>query len=323
MTIPRTVGDAIAIASTWIKTSTLPFNSAFIGGSVAYTGPDSPLNPASDVDCYLIVEGEPAAGKLGKITVDGVLLDVSWLAQDVLEAADFNAVFASLIHFGRIVTDSTGRLTRIKQRIDDEFESPEAIAMRLEDMRARIRPLATEVNQVHLPQPEQVMNWIFPATLATHIPLIKACAPLTVRKRFVAAKRVLPGPEYEQLLSLFGFDAVSNTQAQTWLDNTATLFDYAAPLVAGSSQFWASDIMADARSISIGGSQQLINCGLHREAIYWIIATQTRCLTILDDVGVDASTFLPAFEEMTGGLGIGTSERRAERTASILDWIEN
>ncbi len=317
-----TVGDAIIIATNWITSSDLTFRAAFIGGSVAYADPDSAYDPSSDVDCYLVIDGDPPDGKIGKITVNGVLLDVSWMPWAQLEHATSNAVFSSLPHHGRIISDSSGDLSRLKQDIDSTFGTPESIALRLEDMRSRIRPLTSPVNQAQLAPPEQVMNWLFPATLATHIPLIKACAPLTVRKRFIAAKKVMMAADYEQLLALYGFEHVSQEQAQDWLNDTATLFDHTAPLAADSSRFWASDIKADAREISIGGSQQLIDTELHREALYWIIATRTRCLTVMNDANVDTSPFIRTFNDMALSLGILTAPQRAVRTGAILKWIE-
>src|SRR5699024_6045778 len=122
---------------------------------------------------------------------------------------------------------------------------------------------------------------------------------LTVRKRFVAAKNVMDADAYETLLALYGFASVSKEQAQSWLDETASLFNHTAPLAAESSRFWASDMTADARTISIDGSQRLIDVGLHREALYWVIATRTRSLTIMNDAGEDTSPYERAFNDMT------------------------
>lgn len=316
-----TIGDAIAIASQWINETDVPGRSAFIGGSVASADPESPYDPASDVDCYLVVDGEPPDGKIGKITVSGVLLDVSWLPWDQLQMAESHAVLASLLHFGKIVRDHDGALADVQTGISNRFADEDSIEMRLKDMRSRIRNgLATDSS--HLSEPEQVMNWLFPATLATHIPLIAGCAPLTVRKRFLAASRVMDDEAYEGLLDLYGFAGVTTEQAQSWLDDTATLFDHAAPIATTSSRFWAGDITADARSIAIGGSQQLIDDGFHREALYWIIATRTRCLTVMNDVRADTRAFVPMFHVMTEALGIGSSKDRWARSEIILTWIE-
>lgn len=321
MTQPLTINDAFTQASAWINASDLPIRSAFIGGSIAYADPASTYDPTSDVDCYLVVEGDPPEGKIGKTTVNGVLLDVSWLPWEQLQSAESHAVLASLMHFGKIVRDDDGALSRLQGEISSRFAEANSIRIRLDDMRGRIRN-GLGGDSSHLAQPEQVMNWLFPATLATHIPLVAACAPLTVRKRFVAAERVMEPRAYETLLSLYGFDDVTRDQAQSWLEDTAVLFDHAALLANDSSRFWAGDVKADARTIAIGGSQELVDANLHREALYWIIATQTRCLTVMNDVGADTSAFTPAFLQMTGALSIDTAESRSARTSPILAWID-
>lgn len=321
MSYTRTTGDAIAIATRWIAASNLPFQAAFISGSAASADPQLPHDPASDIDCYLIVSGDPPEGKIGKFTVDGVLLDVSWLSWLQVKHAQSHAVLASLLRFGRIVRDCDGQLTRLHRDVIAHFDDADMIALRLDDMRARIRN-GLAIDSAHLPDPEQVMNWLFPATLATHMPLVAACAPLTVRKRFLAAKRVMSPEGYESLLALYGFNDIDPGQAQEWLDDTAILFDAAAPVAAQSSRFWASDIQADARTVAIDGSQQLIDAGNHREALYWIIATRTRCLTVLHDAGMDTSPYLPAFQKLTHTLGIASVAQRSLRGADIQSWIE-
>lgn len=321
MTTALTNGDAIAIASAWINNSDLPFVSAFIGGSIAHTDRDSRYDPASDVDCYLVVDGDPPVGKIGKITVDGVLLDVSWIPWSALEHAESDAVMASLLNFGLVVQDD-GRLASTQGRIQRGFNTPEAIAARLESMRTKIRN-GLSGDSSHLVLPEQVMNWLFPATLATHIPLISACRPLTVRKRFLAARAVMAPADYESLLALYGFDTVTESQAQAWLDATARLFDATTDIAAESDRFWASDIQADARHIAIDGSQRLIDSGVHREALYWIIATSSRCLSVMNDAEADTSAFEKPFAALVESLGIANADQRAMRTAKILEWIKN
>lgn len=319
MTNAHTVGDALTITTNWITTSALPYTSAFIGGSVAYANPDSQYDPASDVDCYLVLNGDPPDRKIGKITVDGVLLDVSWMSWSQIENSDHDAVLTSLLHFGKIVQDD-GQLGALQQRIAAEFRSPESITARLNTMRTKIRN-GLAVDSSHLSDSEQVMNWLFPATLATHIPLVKACAPLTVRKRFLAAKNVMRSMDYEELLTLYGFDTITHDQAQSWLDDTESLFDATTAIAAGSSRFWATDIQEDARTNAIGGSQQLIDTGSYREALYWIVATSSRCLTVRADTATDSNQFMPAWTQMLRELGIETPAQRQNRSAAILDWI--
>jgi hypothetical protein len=127
--------------------------------------------------------------------------------------------------------------------------------------------------------------------------------------------------KYEGLLRLYGFDSVPPEQARAWLDDTAMLFDHTAPVADRSSRFWASDIQAGSRHIAIGGSQELIDTGFYREALYWIIATRARCLTVLHDAGEDAAPFMTSFVAMTDTLAIATLDQRAARSEAILAWI--
>lgn len=317
----RTTGDAIAIATSWTQSAPLNHFAAFIGGSSATRPLDSPYDASSDVDCYVVIDGEPPEGKIGKIVVEGVLLDVTWIPWNQVKSAKNHAVVSSLINFGLVIFDTDDRLTNVQRQIRETFLLPSAIETRLTDMRQRIRG-GLSADSSHLCCAEQVMNWIFPATLVTHIPLIAACAPLTVRKRFVAAKRVMAPKEYEALLALFGFHDVTVDETQAWLNLTDRILSENQTLAESSTRFWAGDIRTDARNIAINGSQQLIDAGLHKEALYWIIATCARCLTVRSDANMPPSAHDAEVKAMLKNLGLSTAEQRAIKAFSIVQWSE-
>jgi hypothetical protein len=71
---------------------------------------------------------------------------------------------------------------------------------------------------------------------------------------------------------------------QHYLNGVAQTFDAAAAM--GRKEFpFSCDITPDARAVAIGGSQQLIDAGHHREAVFWIVATHARCTQILAAAG--------------------------------------
>lgn len=314
-----TLSDALATAANWLQTTEIECIGAFIGGSAATSDPAMPYSPTSDIDCYLVVMGEPPATKIGKIVIEGVLLDISWISWHQIEAAPTDAVIGSLLNLGIVVDDAEDRLQRAQRDIRKTFAHPTAVTLRLEDMKGRIRG-GLKADSSDRSNPEQVMNWLFPATLTTHLPLVQHCVPLTVRKRFVAAKRVMSTEAYEELLALYGFADVEQDQAQRWLDLTADILAENADLAQASSRFWASDLLAP--EIAIGGSQELINAGLHREALYWIIATSARCLTLRADAEVGASSFEAEFNHMLAELRLLTHAERSIRSDHILQWVE-
>ena len=314
-----TLADAISTATHWLQSTEIDHVAAFIGGSAATADPETLYSPTSDIDCYLVVAGEPPATKIGKIVVENVLLDVSWLSWQQIEAAPTDAVVGSLLNFGIVVDDTDDRLQRAQRDLHKTFTHPTAVALRLDDMKQRIhKGLAGESFASR--NPEQVMNWIFPATLTTHLPLVTHCVPLTVRKRFVAAKRVMQADAYEVLLGLYGFADISSRETQDWLDQTAMILAENTNLARESDRFWASDLLAP--EIAIGGSQELINAGLHREALYWIIATSARCLTLRADAGLGESIFEAEFDRMLATLGLLDRSDRAAKTMSVLQWID-
>lgn len=189
------ISNAIAIAARWADDYADPLVGAFVGGSTAKANPGDELTPGQDIDLYLLVPCQAPTGKLGKTECEGVLLDISYLEQESLTAAivEDHSVLTSLLHFGHIVRDTNHALATLQGQVSANFHVPERISARLTDMSGRIIGGLQQDNST-LPHPEQVMNWLFPATLTTHLPLIQACQPLTVRKRFLAAQKVLdPG----------------------------------------------------------------------------------------------------------------------------------
>jgi hypothetical protein len=109
------------------------------------------------------------------------------------------------------------------------------------------------------------------------------------------------------------------------LDNLAEAFD-AAKGVVRTPFFFAGDISDAARPIAIDGGRELIARGDHREAIFWMVATYSRCQNIF---AVDAPAelrdrFTPAYQELLSDLGIRTPadlQRRAREVASDLPRI--
>jgi hypothetical protein len=58
------------------------------------------------------------------------------------------------------------------------------------------------------------------------------------------------------------------------------VFDTAKAVIKTPFSF-ASDISDAAGPIAIDGSRELIERGLHREAVFWIVVTYSRCQKVL------------------------------------------
>ncbi|MFW5976748.1 MAG: hypothetical protein ACOCQS_02250 [Bacillota bacterium] len=130
--------------------------------------------------------------------------------------------------------------------------------------------------------PDQVDSWLFPAAVTTHLLLTAGLKNPTVRRRYVTTKKLLKEYKllefYPKLLKLIGCADISRKVVEYHLEQLTEIFDKAKEIK--TSFFFASDISDIARPISIGGSWKMVEQGFHREAIFWIVATFSRCQKI-------------------------------------------
>ena len=97
------------------------------------------------------------------------------------------------------------------------------------------------------------------------------------------------------------------------------VFDATVPL-SRTPFFFSSDVTAVAGPI-VGG-RDLIARGEHREAMFWIVATYARCLTILAaDAPAVHADFRPGFAELIAALGIASPAGLARRAQDVLDYL--
>ncbi|MGI8882584.1 MAG: hypothetical protein ACR2KJ_19185 [Jatrophihabitans sp.] len=284
------VADGRSAAREWVTEHVAgqgDFRGAFFTGSAAAATDDEVLPPTSDVDVTVLLATDAAPPKLGKVCADGVLLDITFLPFDAVADADAvagNYYLAPSFRHGQLIADPTGRLRAVQDRIAPRFAAPDEVWRRSEHvfglMTSRLGALNTSLSWHEL-----VMSWMFPTSLATQVVLVAARRAPTVRRRYLAAGAVLTALDhadyYATLLRQLGCADCDPVTVQRHLDELAVVFDEAAA-VARTPFFFSSDVTVEARPISIDGSQDLIDSGDHREAVFWVVATFARCLQILD-----------------------------------------
>jgi hypothetical protein len=326
------VQDGQVIARKWVREhaeSHPNFRGAFFTGSITALEPSSELPPTSDVDLFVVLAGRESPLKLGKILVNSVLLEVSYISINELADPDQVATNYHLAHaFARdnIIADPTGRLRSLHDAISPAFARPEKIRRRCDNA---IEKILNGLNSIdaNAPWHDAVLSWLFPTSIATHVILVAAMRNPTIRLRFPAAREVLRRHElddtYEQILDLIGCRQITPSAVQHQLNALAAMFDTAAR-VARTPFFFSSDITTIARPIAIAGSQHLIDAGDHREAVFWILATFARCMKILsadappDDVTQPERAFRDAVADLTGVRTFDDIRVRRERTLEFI-----
>ena len=180
------------------------------------------------------------------------------------------------------------------------------------------------------PLPLAVNGWLFPAGVTTHILLVAGLRNPTVRTRYQAVKTLLDEygetAIYGSLLDLLGARTITAGRATEHLAALTTAFD-AASAVIRSPFVFAADISDAGRPVAIGGTAGMIAAGFHREAMFWLTATFSRCLQVLHQdapPGLDLAPFDGAFRALLADLGIAgfaDMERRHAATLAALPAI--
>ena len=307
------VKQAKAAARRWVieEASALPgFRGAFFHGSTTSLPDAADLPPTSDIDVMVVLADPNPPLKPGKFRYHGVLLEASYLPIDRLRTPDQvlgRYHLAGSFRTPSVIADPTGHLTALQAAVAAGFAKRRWVVRRCEDARDNalryLRSLADPA-----PFHDQVSAWLFGTAGPTHVLLVAGLQNPTVR-RYEATRLLLADhgrlDSYEPLLEELGCARMSRSRAEQHLAALADAFDAAIALVT-TPFFFASDISDVARPRAIDGSRELIERGHQREAVFWLVATYSRCQKILHhDAPADRrDRFLPGYRRLLADLGI-------------------
>jgi hypothetical protein len=312
------VHHAKQIARQWAATNAtvLPgFAGAYLAGSIVTMPEDAELAPSSDVDLHIVLEDANPPIKPGKFIHEGVLLEVSLIPHDILRSPEEvlgNIHLSGCFRYPGVLLDPTGELTHLHEIVQRDFAKREYVIRRCDTVTASIRN-GLESLSFDRPFPDyrSINGWLFPTGITTFILLAAGLRNPTVRKRYAAVREVLAEydmlGDYESLLALLGCAGWTSQQVEQHLGALEPAFADASTQQRTPYAF-ASDISDAARPIVFEGTRELIAAGLHRETVFWLVATWCRCLHILEvDAPESMTRHLPAFRALLSDLGI-TSE---------------
>jgi hypothetical protein len=327
-------GEARAAARDWVQLHAAGapwFRGAYLAGSAADRPADAVQPPWSDVDVTVVVAGATAPPKPGKVRHRGALLDVTYLPEEILadpERVAATHYLAPSFAADGVLLDPTGLLGQLRAAIAPTYAEPAAVRRRVADVLTAVRTRLAAVDHA-APWPQHVMAWLFPSSLVTVAVLVAAGRRPTVRLRYRRARDVLHEagrPDlYARMLELLGCAGVDPALVVRHLDRLADVFDEAAA-VGCTPFFFSSDISIEARPIAIDGSRALVDAGDHREAVFWIVATYARCLSILSrDAAPEVyERHRPVFDRVLADLGITSSadlDARAVEVRAAMPWL--
>jgi hypothetical protein len=328
------VKDAKEIAREWVVKNTrdMPgYRGAFFHGSTTWICDDAALPTSSDLD-VLIVRDEPVpTDKPGKLVVHDVLLDISYLPRHELATAELvlsNSHLAGSFRKPSVIADPFGWLTNLNTVVARGFAKRQWVIRRCEHARNKVLLNLESVDQSR-PVHEQVVPWLFATGVTTHILLTAGLRNPTVRQRYLAVRQLLNDYRrpsfYDDLLELLGCANMSRERVEVHLGALTSAFNSAKSVVKTPFLF-AADISDLGRPIAIEGSRELIAQGDHREAVFWMVATYSRCQQIFyaDAPAEKKDIFTLGYMALLADLGITSLadlNRRCDEVRAFLPLV--
>lgn len=325
------VKQAKDVARQWVleEGSKLPgFYGAFYHGSTNWLPDDAPFPATSDVDVMVVLDDPTPSNKLGKFIYQEVMLEISYLPRAQLQSPELilgQSHMAGSFKGPSIISDPSGQLTKLQAAVSKDYAKRQWVYRRCQHARDKVLRNLQGVNESK-PFHDQVMAWLFATGVMTHILLVAGLKNPTVRRRYVATQELLADYGhlnfYETLLDLLGCAHMSRGRVEHHLAALTEVFDVAKEVVK-TPFFFASDLSDMARPIAIDGSRALIERGLHREAIFWLVATYSRCQTVLyhDAPVAMQNRFRPGYRQLLADLGITSFadlQQRGEQVKALL-----
>ena len=326
------VGQARETARQWVneEASRIPgFCGAYTIGSTNWLPDDDNLTTTSDLDIIVVLTAPYQASpcdklRSGKFRYGEILLEVSYLRSDQLQSSDLvlsDYHLAPSLRTTNILLDPSGHLTALRALVCRDYAKRQWVRQRCANARDKVlrylRSIA-EATTFH----DQVIACLFAAGITTHVLLVAGLRNPTVRARYVAVRELLADYDdvefHQTLLELLGADRISRGRVSQHLATLTGIFDAARKVINAPFPF-ASDLSDIARPIAIDGSLELIERGYHREAMFWIAVTHSRCQKVLAG---DASGELPpsssdSYRDLVDDLGIASFADVRRRCAEV------
>ena len=314
-------------AREWVieEASRLPgIHGAYTCGSTNWLPDDGELRTTSDFDIVIVLSDPNQARKRGKFLFRDSLFDVSYLSDVQLQSPDLvlgDYHLAPSFRTTKILFDPSGHLTALLAAVRRNFAKRQWVRARCIHARNKVLEYLHSIDEQG-PLHDQVIAWLFAAGITTHVLLTAGLRNPTVRLRYPAVRRLLADyghlEFHEALLELLGSARLSPGRVGHHLATLTDIFDLAKDTIKTAFSF-AADISASARPIAIDGSLELIERGYHREAMFWIAVTHSRCQqVILNDAPNEMTdAFKDSYQELAGALRVASSAEIRQRCAAV------
>jgi hypothetical protein len=311
------------------------FAGAYLWGGITALPPDAPFPLYRDVDVVVVTEG--VHGDNLELLYRGLMLEV--ISLDIAAHQDAEVVLADPSHgpnmaTTQILADPRGILTPLHQVVAAEYGRRRWVAARCAAEKASAEQSLHAMRQASTPL--EILDSVRPFLGALSGLLAVAQLKRPTTRRTLALLRELLEAQgrpdlHEAALSLMGSAQMSRADVQMLLDQSMHAFDRAVEVFQTATPYGFA-MQPHLRPYHGEGTQEMIDEGNHREAVFWISCLDTAYIVLQNDApAVEKPVWAAEFQAMNEALGyisaeawagrIETAERLAQEIYRIADTL--
>lgn len=327
--------EAKEIARKWIdeEAAKIPgFLGALFLGSINFASDDQDWPATSDIDIAVWVDSDARLQK--KVPHRGLILEPSTFPHERFDRPPEEILgdFRYACHFARpsVISDPTGRLTALQKAVARDYARRKWVHRRCERARYRVVEEALGGQMAAAILTDTLWDHVFELYYAVCVTAqILALADLrnpTVRKSLVVSREVLESQDrldiQESLLQILGSSQMTGKQVTGHLEACERAYERATE-VFRTPFFFDNFMHKDMRPIAIGGSREIMDFGLYREAVFWIHWIYSLSQKVIQNDAADEEKprCLERYVQSLAELGLATQvevRRRGETLKALV-----
>ena len=273
------VSQVVELVEKWVEVHgcKIPdFAGAYLIGSVNFMAPDEHFPGNSDVDIHIVLhQGVPKP--VLDVHYKDLMLECGFrdiASYDDLEEALSSLDIASNLVTGHILSDPTGILHRAHQAVAAEYRRRKWVFARWKKSQDWVTGSLKRLEEVVDVFEQAAMMYVTLMNLGGSI-AAAFLAPPTNRKSLILMRQLLQPQNRTDLsdkaLTILGSAHLSKEQVETHLHTTAAAFDRALEVLCTPAPLMDWKMHPHVRPYLVGGVQEMIDAGFHREAMGWTL----------------------------------------------------
>lgn len=278
------------------------------------TSDDAPWLASSDVDIYILAD---VPRGLSRVFYRGLLLEVSTFPTEQFDLSSEAIVsdFRYAIHFSvpSVIKDPTGRLQEVHQSVWVEYPRKKWVIKRCQGAEERVNAVLDGMLRNFGFGEDTAWGAVFTLYYAAFAAAeILALADLrnpTVRKAFVVSRQVLEQCDRLDLQAL-GAAKLSRDQVGSHIEELRLAVEKASAVIRNPF-FFSEKLKMESMSSTVGGAQEIIDMGLHRESVFWIHFVRAIAQRAIESDAPrhDKERFQQGYLRLLDNLGLRTAEQ--------------